>query len=71
MTVDLKKCPFCGCKELSIAMSGVEVEPLRQVFCHDCGATGPSDGEQELSAEALWNGRKKKDRERVREIMQG
>lgn len=69
--MDLKKCPFCGEKELDVMVEGSELDPKRRVYCIHCGAQGPIDNEDDLSAEGAWNQRSKKARDRVREVMRG
>ena len=45
-TEDLKPCPFCHTKNLSVSVFWV--------FCHNCNATGPV-GDSRLKGRELWN----------------
>lgn len=54
----LKKCPFCGTKNV-IAAGGTATPPF--VRCNDCGATGPTRQTYEEAIEA-WNRRTKNKR---------
>jgi len=45
-TENLKPCPFCQTKNLSISVSWV--------FCHNCNATGPV-GDSRFEGRELWN----------------
>lgn len=56
--VDIKPCPFCGCRHIGLYMG-----PSPHMTCANCGADGPAfDGRAETLAERqaqavkAWNG---------------
>lgn len=51
-SVELKPCPFCGCKHLEIIYDGTEYT----TFCYDCVTHGPL-GINEADAFDRWNQR--------------
>ena len=59
---ELKKCPFCGSKAISLGqgLRGEDGEEVEEYYgeCLECACTGPA-ADTEDDAEALWNKRKK------------
>lgn len=51
--MELKPCPFCGCKEPNMAISS---NNFRWVECLNCGAAGGTADNEEFAAK-LWNER--------------
>ena len=63
--MDLKPCPFCGKKEVSLLFFEKEESAVAYVKCPSCGATGSAVSESKEEAQdrmhkraaALWNHR--------------
>jgi Lar family restriction alleviation protein len=53
---ELKPCPFCASRDLSVDTLGTQDRPFYAVSCGDCEATGPLARSYEGSVEA-WNKR--------------
>lgn len=60
MNIDLKPCPFCGGKKLSILLKGINLDRKYAVCCNTCDARGGRKQDKKIAVEE-WNRRENND----------
>lgn len=63
MSVKLKPCPFCGCKNVQIYSYDETTDEEAFLYCHcpDCGSSTAICNDEKIAAEK-WNRRAKHER---------